>query len=350
MSSIVSLKFPDPLRSEDEILANWKEDITSPLVSVRCITYNHATYIEDAIKGFLIQETDFPFEVWIHDDASVDGTREIIERYQKYYPRIIKTILQDVNQYSKGNKPSQFLNSVCCGEYYALCEGDDNWTAPDKLAKQVVAMENHPNIDLCFHSAVKENMESGQCTVIGQYRIGDGFVPAEHIIERAFGQIPTASTLVRSSVYEDMNNFKEKAKKLIVGDIYLHIMGAKRGSAYFLDSTMSHYRYLVPGSYSLRIKEIDGNQAIEKAKISINAYKIANEMTEKKYELSFKKRITITVKKAVKSYANFTARSVLLINNARYLTPKDVFLCCLLAAIPRKLFFVMRDLKKRNIN
>src|SRR5690554_3621011 len=129
-------KLPDTLRTEDEIIATWKGDISKPLVSVRCITYNHAPYIEDAIKGFLIQETDFPIEVWIHDDASTDGTREIVESYQEKYPRIIKTILQDENQYSKGVKPAHILADKCVGEFIALCEGDDFWIRKDKLQIQ----------------------------------------------------------------------------------------------------------------------------------------------------------------------------------------------------------------------
>lgn len=141
---------PEP-RSEEEIVSQWKGDISKPLVSVQCITYNHALYIEDAIKGFLLQETDFPIEVWIHDDASTDGTREIIEDYQKRYPRIIKTILQIENQYSKGNKPRHILSDKCTGKYIALCEGDDFWCLPEKLQTQANFLESNPDYSCCFH-------------------------------------------------------------------------------------------------------------------------------------------------------------------------------------------------------
>src|SRR5690554_2112060 len=141
-------KLPDTLRTEDEIIATWKGDISKPLVSVRCITYNHAPYIEDAIKGFLIQETDFPIEVWIHDDASTDGTREIVDSYQKRYPRIIKTILQDENQYSKGVSPGALLRKKCSGKYHAICEGDDFWVNQGHLSRKVFILENSPNISI----------------------------------------------------------------------------------------------------------------------------------------------------------------------------------------------------------
>mgnify|MGYP001097425295 CR=1 FL=1 len=72
-----------------------------PLVSICCITYNHEKFIEDAIEGFLMQKTDFPIEIIIHDDASTDGTREIIDRYKEQHPGLIRTIYQKENQYSQ---------------------------------------------------------------------------------------------------------------------------------------------------------------------------------------------------------------------------------------------------------
>src|SRR5690625_620862 len=92
----------DNLKTEDEIIQNWIGDIKNPKVSICCITYNHALYIEDALTGFLIQETDYPFEILIHDDASPDETVKIIEHYHHRYPNIIKPMYQIENQYSKG--------------------------------------------------------------------------------------------------------------------------------------------------------------------------------------------------------------------------------------------------------
>ena len=103
-----------------------------PLVSICCLTYNHAPYIRDAIEGFLMQKTNFPVEILIHDDASTDGTADIIREYETRYPDIIKPIYQTENQYSKGVKISrEYQFSRARGKYIALCEGDDYWT--DKL-------------------------------------------------------------------------------------------------------------------------------------------------------------------------------------------------------------------------
>ena len=117
------------------------------LVSICCITYNHEKYIRDAIEGFLMQKTDFPFEVLIHDDASTDGTADIIREYETKYPDIIKPIYQTENQYSKGIKISATYNYPRAkGKYIALCEGDDYWIDPYKLQKQVDFLEHMKNV------------------------------------------------------------------------------------------------------------------------------------------------------------------------------------------------------------
>ena len=117
---------------------------TEPLVSIDCITYNHEAYIRDALEGFLMQKTDFTFEVLIHDDASTDQTANIIRKYEKKYPDIIKPIYQKDNQYSKGIQISrQFQYPRARGKYIAICEGDDYWIDPYKLQKQVDFLEAH---------------------------------------------------------------------------------------------------------------------------------------------------------------------------------------------------------------
>src|SRR6056297_583375 len=121
------------LRSEQQIMANWYDGPSNPIVSISCITYNHEPYIEDALEGFLLQETDFPFEILIHDDASTDHTADIIREYESTFPTLIKPIYQSENQYSQGNRPGIINIKRAKGEYIALCEGDDYWTDPFKL-------------------------------------------------------------------------------------------------------------------------------------------------------------------------------------------------------------------------
>ena len=120
------------------------------LVSIRCLAYNHAPYIRQCLEGFVMQKTDFKFEAIVHDDASTDGTSDIIREYAEKYPEIIKPIFETENQYSKHDGSiSKIMNAEMRGKYIAKCEGDDYWTDPYKLQKQVDFLEMHPNVVGC---------------------------------------------------------------------------------------------------------------------------------------------------------------------------------------------------------
>ncbi|MFB6317421.1 glycosyltransferase [Saccharicrinis sp. FJH54] len=119
--------------------------MTEPLVTIACATYNQEKYIAQTIEGFLLQKTTFKVEIIIHDDASIDDTAKIIREYQKKDARI-KAIFQKENQHSRGVKPFvDILSQKAEGKYIAICEGDDYWTDPDKLQKQVDFLEANPD-------------------------------------------------------------------------------------------------------------------------------------------------------------------------------------------------------------
>ncbi|WP_217987848.1 glycosyltransferase [Halomonas salipaludis] len=143
---------PEP-QDQDQIISNWKGDLSSPLVSIKCNAYNHAGYIRDAINSFLMQRTNFPFEVIIHDDASADGTDKIISEYMERYPFIIRGVLQKENQYSQGKRPGNFTAHLVRGKYIALCEGDDYWLDENKLQIQADFLESNPGFAVCGHDA-----------------------------------------------------------------------------------------------------------------------------------------------------------------------------------------------------
>src|SRR5690606_38740497 len=115
---------------------------------------NHAPFIKQCLEGFLMQKCDFEYEILIHDDASTDGTIEIIREYESNYPAIIKPIIQKENQWSKGVRGMNdtYNFSRAQGKYIAFCEGDDYWTDPFKLQKQVNLLEDNPDIVLCSHN------------------------------------------------------------------------------------------------------------------------------------------------------------------------------------------------------
>lgn len=123
-----------------------------PIVSIICITYNHEKFIRETIEGFLIQKINFPIEIIIHDDASTDMTPDIIKEYEAAHGNKIIPTLQKENQKSKGNGiVTRTVLSAARGKYIALCEGDDYWTDPYKLQKQVDFLEANPEYNLTCH-------------------------------------------------------------------------------------------------------------------------------------------------------------------------------------------------------
>jgi glycosyltransferase involved in cell wall biosynthesis len=122
-----------------------------PKVSIICTSYNHENYIAQALDGFVMQKTSFPFEIIVHDDASKDNSAAIIKKYEEKYPNLFSNIYQTENQYSKGNGDvGSIVFSAARGEYIAICEGDDFWTDPYKLEKQVTFLDTHNDYGLVW--------------------------------------------------------------------------------------------------------------------------------------------------------------------------------------------------------
>lgn len=134
-----------------------------PLVSIVSMVFNHAAFLRDCLDGLVMQETSFPYEVIVHDDASTDGSAEIIEEYASKYPGLIQPILQQENQYSKkvhiGNT---FIYPKVRGKYIAICEGDDYWTDPHKLQRQVDFLESHPEFVMACSRARMYSVKRGK--------------------------------------------------------------------------------------------------------------------------------------------------------------------------------------------
>lgn len=144
---------PEP-RAQEGIMDGWKGDFDKPLVTIVCHTYNHMNYIKDTLNGFLIQETDFPFEIIIHDDASGDGTQEVLKEYAARYPSIIKLILQSVNQYSLGFRPPRLTFPAAKGDFIAFCEGDDYWIDPKKISQQTEFLLANKNYVITYTNSI----------------------------------------------------------------------------------------------------------------------------------------------------------------------------------------------------
>ncbi len=231
------------------------------LVSISCITYNHEKYIKEALDSFIMQKTNFAYEILIHDDASTDRTPDIIREYQKRYPEIIKPILQTENQYSKGVKVGKYNRERAKGKYIAICEGDDYWTDPLKLQIQVEYMEQNPNCILCFHNAniilaeslltdmkLIKNVEENKIYNAGQIAV--------------LGFIPTASILYRKTPLLNIDTL-DWVINAVVGDYPLQLLATSHGYAYYINRTMSAYRTGVPGSASSRFLKKSTDERIK---------------------------------------------------------------------------------------
>ena len=225
-----------------------------PLVSICCITYNHENYIRDAIEGFLMQETDFPFEIIIHDDASTDATADIIREYERKYPDIIKPIYQTENQYSKGEKVTLFTLKAARGKYIALCEGDDYWIDPLKLQKQINEMAKHPECYISFHPAIRRWVDgSREDRMLGLHSDKVTIFSTEEVILGGGGFMHTASIVLNRLAIPRIISFFDTAKEAPVGDYYVQVLGAEHGGALYLSDVMSVYRHGDPNSWSARI-------------------------------------------------------------------------------------------------
>jgi len=270
------------LRTEDEIIANWKSDIDQPVVSICCITYNHQPYIEDALEGFLIQETDFPFEILIHDDASTDRTADIIREYQAKYPRLIKPIYQTENQYSKGLKMNPTFNFPRAkGKFIALCEGDDKWINRNKLQIQLDCMRKYRWIDISFHKAVLKG--HGREEIISDNGEKIKIIPSRNVLIKGGGFMPTSTIIFRSDVLNNtlLNDLLKISK---VGDYVVQCIASRENGALYLPYEFSVYNFSTPSSYSKRHHETTNQleRAIIRSKLKIKlAYLLKYKLTSK---------------------------------------------------------------------
>jgi glycosyltransferase involved in cell wall biosynthesis len=223
------------LRTEDEIIAPWEGIDETPLVSVVCATFNQEKYISDAINSFLNQETNFPFEVIIHDDCSTDGTRKVIDEYVENYPRIIKPVYQTENQFSKGKRPINLASKYTKGKFIALCEGDDYWLSASKLQKQADFLMNNADCSAITHQTIKI-FEDGRSKPQVFTKIEKDHWELDDLI---FGrQYHTASLMFRSDILR--NN--EIPDNIVAGDKAISFLLLSRGKIKYLPEAMAVYR------------------------------------------------------------------------------------------------------------
>lgn len=213
-----------------------------PRIAIACTAYNHEKYIARAIESFLMQQVSEPFEIHVCDDASTDNTQAVITEYQKKYPHIIKTNLLKKNLWQKGYSISKYvLFPSITAEYVALCEGDDYFTDPLKLQKQIDFLDKNKEYSICFHP-VKVMYDNGKETEI--------FPDFPDIIQR--NSFSLSDLLLKnfiqtnSCMYRWRFNASDTPQKLIPDailpcDHWWHLLHVEKGEIAKLDEVMSVY-------------------------------------------------------------------------------------------------------------
>ncbi len=215
-----------------------------PKVLIKCATYNQEHYIKDALEGFVTQKTNFPFLAIVHDDASTDSTADVIKQYADKYPGIIVPMYDKVNRWSQEQLDYVMETAIDAyqPDYIAICEGDDYWTDPLKLQKQVEYMESHPECVMCH------------CN----YELADGSrkrtqEPCDD--EPYFGPmhkhkyyIATFTVLIRYAAYKKLPHYGRQ-HSWPMGDYPLWIELSQEGKFYYFQDVVGRYRIL-PNSAS----------------------------------------------------------------------------------------------------
>jgi glycosyltransferase involved in cell wall biosynthesis len=214
--------FKEPIKITEQI---WSDDIL-PIVSIKCITYNHEKYVVKAIESFLMQKTTFRVEIVIGEDCSTDRTREIVFNYAKKYPSIIKIITSNQNVGVSLNGMRTL--KAASGKYIALCEGDDYWTDPLKLQKQVDFLEANERVGMVYTN-VKEERQINET----EFRIHEKFTDyknysnIEDYVQEGSPFLNTCTFFFRASVLTRENIIL--IQKAAIGDLALVLATLKCG-------------------------------------------------------------------------------------------------------------------------
>lgn len=209
-------------------------------VTIRCITYNQKDYIRQCLDGFVMQRTNFRFEAIVHDDASTDGTAEIVREYAEKYPDIIKPIFETENQYSKHDGSlGRIMNANTRGKYVAICEGDDYWTDPLKLQKQADFLDANPQCSLTYHAC--KNVFSTPCKVNILYGecVKESYSDIDILTIYPF---QTATVMYRKDILDSDLYKKAQAIGCTAGDQILFLTASRFGTIEGVNEKMSVYR------------------------------------------------------------------------------------------------------------
>ena len=216
--------------------------MATPLVSICSVTYNHAPYIRQCLDGLVMQKTNFPYEILIHDDCSTDGTTEIVKEYAQRYPDKIVPLLENENQYWK--VPSilfRLLFPKVRGKYIAFNDGDDYWTDENKLQMQIDFLEKYPEYGMCYTTAKKFIQTKNKFT---HDPAGELFIDFVDLLKRG-NNIPILTCVTRTDLVQKyLNEINPTSKNWLADDYPLLLWLSKNSQIYFFDRIAAVYRIL----------------------------------------------------------------------------------------------------------
>ena len=272
-----------------------------PLVSIRCLVYNHEPYLRQCLDGFVMQQTTFPFEAIVHDDASTDGSAAIIREYAEKYPHIIKPIYEAENQWGKGTigktmDAAMHPNS----KYIALCEGDDYWTDPLKLQKQIDILQKHQDCTIVFckvNTVSKDGALLDWTIPCAESKIPFGEITLDDYMKEEYyyarWTFHTSTFLYRKNCLELHDQLKKTVyKHFPFGDQTLLLSCLFQGKGYYIPDVTSCYRVDSGGYISNVFSTPDNNIRFKER--CITAWKDLDKYTHNKYSMSIKRRIDMT--------------------------------------------------------
>ncbi|MDQ2670444.1 MAG: glycosyltransferase family 2 protein [Gemmatimonadota bacterium] len=246
----VETAVPLPLRAlpERELIARWDPaEGDTPWVSVCCMAYNHADTVADAIEGMLAQRTDFPFEVLVQDDASTDDTAEVVRRYARSHPRVVTALLREENLYRRNGKTLGNVLPHARGRWIAVCEADDYWSDPEKLALQVAALRR-TGAELSLHPAVEVDTRTGAASMVGRLaHANDLLRPGSTLRIRT---PPYAAAVYARAALDRYEQYRDRWRPPL-GDVFMMAFGSAAGGVAYLDRPMSVYRRYLAGSWTV---------------------------------------------------------------------------------------------------
>lgn len=297
LKTVISLGMNKGIEISKDMLSvksqSWPID-SSPLVTISCTTYNQECYIEKCIEGFLMQETDFPVEILIHDDASTDSTPEIVKKYQDRYPDLIHVIRQEENQFSKGKMVNSFNFKKAKGKYVALCHGDDYWIDKRKLQKQVAAMELY-GVAISGHPAREIDVEGNDLNCLTGFKVKDvSLFDSKTLINNNGNMLPFGSIMIT----EEAKELMLKHMPPVMFHTGIQLLGASRNGLVVLPDAMMAYRIAVPGS-TTEIMLGDNDRRLETAIKRVKSIKTLKCIYSDKERFELNKLLSKQIKTSV---------------------------------------------------